>query len=597
MRALLTYKLPTMPRLRLALAQTNPIVGDLHGNSRQIIDAAHRAHAAGADLLAVGEMALSGYPIEDLASRPSFLAASREAVLHLAKKLQDAGLGDLAVVVGHPDGPFEPRLIGTSNAPTAIAQNCASVLQHGHVKARYAKHHLPNYSVFDEYRIFIPGDELLIMRIKGVDVALIICEDLWRDGGPVSRVLDSDAGLLLVINASPFERDKDEVRLPLVTRRATENKTTVAYVNIVGGQDDLVFDGDSVIVHGDGTILARAPQFVEHLLITDLDLPDASDHESEAVSELPESVSRVNLTDARQSGSIAETLLVDIAVLPDDREQLWNAIVLGTRDYVQKNGFRSVILGLSGGIDSAVCAAVAADAIGADKVYGVSMPSQYSSDGSRDDADDLADNIGLNYSVEPIANLVAPVETQLKLTGTAAENLQARMRASILMGKSNMDGHLVLTTGNKTELSVGYSTIYGDSAGGFAPIKDVPKLLVWELARWRNAHAATKGETPPIPVASIEKPPSAELRPDQTDQDTLPPYELLDAILDAYVTKALGRDDIVALGFDATIVDFVTKLVDRAEWKRRQGAIGPKISGMAFGRDRRLPITYKPSTA
>jgi NAD+ synthase (glutamine-hydrolysing) len=597
MRALLTYKLPTMPRLRLALAQTNPIVGDLHGNSRQIVDAARRAHAAGADLLAVGEMALSGYPIEDLASRPSFLAASREAVTHLAKELQDAGLGDLAVIVGHPDGPFEPRLIGTSNAPTAIAQNCASVLQHGHVKARYAKHHLPNYSVFDEYRIFIPGDELLVIRIKGVDVALIICEDLWRDGGPVSRVLDADAGLLLVINASPFERDKDEVRLPLVTRRATENKTTVAYVNIVGGQDDLVFDGDSVVVHGDGTILARAPQFVEHLLITDLDLPDASDHESAAVAELPESVSRVHLADARKAGSNAESLPTDIAVLPDDREQLWNAIVLGTRDYVQKNGFRSVILGLSGGIDSAVCAAVAADAIGADHVYGVSMPSQYSSDGSRDDADDLADNIGLNYSVEPIADLVLPVETQLALTGTAAENLQARMRAIILMGKSNMDGHLVLTTGNKTELSVGYSTIYGDSAGGFAPIKDVPKLLVWELARWRNAHAAANGETPPIPVASIEKPPSAELRPDQTDQDTLPPYELLDAILDAYVTKALGRDDIVALGFDAAIVDFVTKLVDRAEWKRRQGAIGPKISGMAFGRDRRLPITYKPSTA
>jgi len=570
-----------MPRLRLALAQTNPTVGDLLGNSAQILAAAKRAHAAGADLLAVGEMALSGYPIEDLASRPSFLASSRAAVLTLAKQLQDAGLGDLPVVVGHPDGPFEPRLLGTSNAPTAIAQNCASVLQHGHVKARYAKHHLPNYSVFDEYRIFIPGDELLVLRIKGADVALIICEDLWRDGGPVSRVLDSDAGLLLVINASPFERDKDEVRLPLVTRRATENKTTVAYVNIVGGQDDLVFDGDSVIVSGQGEILARAPQFAEHLLITDLDLPEAGE------PDVVDNVAHVTLADPAFA---QPDLTADVAELPDDRAQLWNALVLGTRDYVEKNGFRSVILGLSGGIDSAVCAAIAADAIGADRVYGVAMPSKYSSDGSVTDADDLAQRVGLHYSIEAIADLVDPVEQQLHLTGTAAENLQARIRAIILMGKSNMHGHLVLTTGNKTELSVGYSTIYGDSAGGFAPIKDVPKLLVWELAKWRN----TQPGTPPIPENSISKPPSAELRPDQTDQDTLPPYEVLDAILDAYVTRALGHDDIIALGFDATTVDFVTKLVDRSEWKRRQGAIGPKISGMAFGRDRRLPITYRP---
>jgi NAD+ synthase (glutamine-hydrolysing) len=577
-----------MPRLRLALAQTNPTVGDLHSNSRQILDAVRSAAAQGADLVAVGEMAISGYPIEDLASRPSFLAASRSAVALLAKQLQDAGLGDIPVIVGHPDGPFEPRLIGTSNAPTAIAQNCASVLQHGHIKARYAKHHLPNYSVFDEYRIFIPGDELLVLRLKGVDVAVIICEDLWRDGGPVSRVLDSDAGLLVVINASPFERDKDEVRLPLVTRRATENTTTVAYVNIVGGQDDLVFDGDSVIVDGTGTILARAPQFVEHLLIADLDLPDAGE------PDIVDNVAHVTLADPTRPHL---DLPIDVAELPDDREQLWNALVLGTRDYVVKNGFRSVILGLSGGIDSSVCAAIAADAIGAENVHGVSMPSRYSSEGSRTDADDLAENIGLQYSVEPIADLVQPIEDQLKLTGTAAENLQARIRGIILMGKSNMDGHLVLTTGNKTELAVGYSTIYGDSAGGFAPIKDVPKLLVWELARWRNEFALSRNETPPIPVNSIEKPPSAELRPDQTDQDTLPPYEVLDAILDAYITRALGRDDVVALGFDATIVDFVVKLVDRSEWKRRQGAIGPKISGMAFGRDRRLPITYKPSNA
>ena len=575
-----------MPRLRLALAQTNPVVGDLTGNSAQILAAAQAASAQGADILAVGEMALSGYPIEDLASRPSFLSASRRAVSALATSLLDAGLGDLVVIVGHPDGPFEPRLLGTSSAPTAIAQNCASVIHNGEIKARYAKHHLPNYSVFDEYRIFIPGDELLVVRIKGVDVALLVCEDLWRDGGPVARVLEADAGVLVVINASPFERDKDEVRLPLVTRRAVETDTIVAYVNIVGGQDDLVFDGDSVVVDGDGTILARAPQFDEHLLIVDVDAAPATD------VELPSLVSRISIDTASGPRSPVPT---DVAVLPDDRQQLWNALVLGTRDYVEKNGFPSVILGVSGGIDSAVCAAIAADAIGADRVWGVSMPSRYSSEHSVSDADVLAEAIGFHYSTEPIADLVLPVETQLALTGTAAENLQARIRGIILMGLSNMDGHLVLTTGNKTELSVGYSTIYGDSAGGFAPIKDVPKLLVWELARWRNEYARAQGETPPIPVNSIEKPPSAELRPDQTDQDTLPPYEILDALLDAYVTRALGRTDVVALGFDPEVVDFVTKLVDRSEWKRRQGAIGPKISGMAFGRDRRLPITYRPT--
>ena len=579
-----------MPRLRLALAQSNPVVGDLAGNADLIVDAVRRARGSGAQLVATGEMALTGYPIEDLAQQPSFLRAAHGAVAALAARLQDEGLGDIPVVVGHPDGPFEPRLLGTSNAPTAIAQNCASVLQHGRIQARYAKHHLPNYSVFDEYRIFIPGDELLVMRLGDVDVALIICEDLWREGGPVARVLESDAGVLLTINASPYERDKDEVRLPLVTRRAVQTNTVVAYVNIVGGQDDLVFDGDSVVVDGTGTILARAPQFVEHLLLVDVDAQSASD--ADDTGELPPNVRRIHL----DAPAAPETPLAsDTATLPDDREQIWNALVLGVRDYVEKNGFPSVVLGLSGGIDSAVCAAIAADAIGSDRVHAISMPSQWSSDHSRSDADDAAERMGIRYSVEPIADLVGPVESQLGLTGVAAENLQARIRAIILMGRSNMDGHLLLTTGNKTELAVGYSTIYGDSAGGFAPIKDVPKTLVWELARWRNEVAIQRGETAPIPENSISKPPSAELRPDQTDQDTLPPYELLDDILDAYVTRRLGRDDVIALGYDAAVVDFVTKLVDRAEWKRRQGAIGPKISGMAFGRDRRLPITDRPT--
>lgn len=575
-----------MPRLRLALAQSNPIVGDFAGNSDQIVAAAREAWEAGADLLLTGEMAISGYPIEDLAAQPSFLRAARAAVDALAVRLAAEGFGDLVVVVGHPDGPFEPRVLGTSSAPTAIAQNCASVIQGGVIRARYAKHHLPNYSVFDEYRVFIPGDELLVLRLKGVDVAVIVCEDLWRDGGPVGRVLDADAGLLLVLNASPYERDKDEVRLPLVTRRAVETDTIVAYVNIVGGQDDLVFDGDSVVVDGSGAILARAPQFREHLLLVDVDPAPAGSQD------VPVDVLRVEV-EAR--GDEVAPLEPDIAELPDDREQLWNALVLGLRDYVEKNGFPSVVLGVSGGIDSSICAALAADAIGPDRVYGISMPSRYSSEGSVDDAKDLADRIGFHYWVEPIGDIVAVIEKQLGLEGVPAENVQARVRGMLWMAESNRNGHLALTNGNKTEVSVGYSTIYGDTAGGFAPIKDVPKTLVWELARWRNEHARARGEVEPIPVASIEKPPSAELRPDQTDQDTLPPYPLLDAILELYVTQRFGREDIVAAGYDRTTVEFVAKLVDRAEWKRRQGAIGPKVSGMAFGRDRRLPITSRPA--
>jgi NAD+ synthase (glutamine-hydrolysing) len=580
-----------MPRLRLALAQSNPIVGDFAGNTEKIVAAARQAWDAGADLLLTGEMALSGYPIEDLAAQPSFLRAARATVDALPARLAAEGLGDLVVIVGHPDGPFEPRVLGTSNAPTAIAQNCATVIQGGEIRARYAKHHLPNYSVFDEYRIFIPGDELLVLRLAAdgmaaVDVAVIVCEDLWRDGGPVARVLEADAGLLLVLNASPYERDKDEVRLPLVTRRAVETDTIVAYVNIVGGQDDLVFDGDSVVVDGSGAILARAPQFREHLLLVDVDPAVAGD------LEVPVDVARVELA---LRGSVADPIEQDIAELPDDREQLWNALVLGLRDYVVKNGFPSVVLGVSGGIDSSVCATIAADAIGPENVYGISMPSRYSSEGSVDDAADLAERIGFHYWVEPIGDIVAVIEKQLGLTGVPAENVQARVRGMLWMAESNRNGHLALTNGNKTEVSVGYSTIYGDTAGGFAPIKDVPKTLVWELAKWRNEHAVARGETPPIPENSISKPPSAELRPDQTDQDTLPPYELLDDILERYVTQRLGREDIIALGFDRTTVEFVAKLVDRAEWKRRQGAIGPKVSGMAFGRDRRLPITSRPA--
>lgn len=575
-----------MPNLRLALAQTDPVVGAFQANTDDIVGYVRAAHEAGADLCAFGEMALSGYPIEDLAARPAFLAESRASLHRLAERLMEAGLGDIPVVIGFADGPFAPQLTGRTNAPTAIAQNCAGVLLNGELIGRYVKHHLPNYSVFDEYRVFIPGDDLLVLRVRGVDVAIAICEDIWRDGGPVGSVAEADAGLLLVVNASPFERDKDEVRLPLVARRAAETGTTVAYVNLVGGQDDLVFDGDSVIVDRHARVLARAPQFREHLLIADLELEACTPCAARAGVTLVE----VSADPGEEPRGVVEA---DIAVPPADLEQIWNALALGVRDYVLKNGFPSVILGLSGGIDSAVCAALAADAIGPDRVHGVSMPSRYSSDHSRSDADDLAERIGLRMRTEPIAELVLPFESQLGLDGLAAENLQARVRGVILMGLSNQEGHLVLTTGNKSELSVGYSTIYGDSVGGFAPLKDVPKGLVWELANWRNASARERGLTPPIPENSISKPPSAELRPDQEDQDTLPPYDVLDGILEAYVERRLGRDDVIAAGYDPETVDRITGLVDRAEWKRRQSAIGPKISEMAFGRDRRLPITNR----
>jgi NAD+ synthase (glutamine-hydrolysing) len=575
-----------MPVLRLALAQTNPRLGDFVANSDAIASDVARAYDAGADLVAFPEMALTGYPIEDLARRPDFLRRSREYIDALAQRLQDSGYGSLPVIVGFPSGPvIGPRSDGN---PHAIAHNSAAVLQDGRVIGIYHKRHLPNYSVFDEYRNFIAGTNTSVIHVGGIDVGLAICEDAWQDNGPFEDLAALNPGAVVVINGSPFERDKDDVRLPLIKRRALELNAPVAYVNLVGGQDDLVFDGDSFIVSRGGLLLSRAARFTTDLLITDLEV-------TEAHLEKRGNVAHLSLieTAQRQHNHVPLAHKPLNEPHPDSREQVWNALVLGLRDYVEKNGFPSVILGLSGGIDSAVCAAIAVDAIGADRVFGVSMPSQWSSDHSKSDADDLAERLGVHIRTEAIANLVEPVEQQLHLDGVAAENLQARMRGVILMGLSNSEGHLVLTTGNKTEIAVGYSTIYGDSVGGFAPLKDVPKMLVWDLARWRNDMATAQGHVSPIPENSIVKPPSAELRPGQVDQDSLPPYEMLDAILDAYITHHCSRNEVVALGFDAATVDRIVTLVDRAEWKRRQGAIGPKISEMAFGRDRRLPITSR----
>ena len=575
-----------MPVLRLALAQTNPRLGDFVANADAIANDVERAHAVGADLVAFPEMALTGYPIEDLARRPDFLRRSREHIDALAVRFKEAGFGSLPVIIGIPSGPAISH--GTGSNPHAIAHNSAAVLQDGRVIGIYHKRHLPNYSVFDEYRNFIPGTQTAVIHVGGVDVGLAICEDAWQDNGPFEDLAKLKPGLVVVINGSPFERDKDDIRVPLIQRRALELNAPVAYVNLVGGQDDLVFDGDSFVISRGGLIVSRANRFATDLLITDLEV-------SEAHLERRGSIPNLSLIETAERSRTHIPLNAPrvTATDTDSREDVWNALVLGLRDYVNKNGFPSVILGLSGGIDSAVCAAIAVDALGADRVFGVSMPSQWSSDHSRSDADDLAERLGISMRTEAIADLVAPVETQLSLDGVAAENLQARIRGVILMGLSNAEGHLVLTTGNKTEIAVGYSTIYGDSVGGFAPIKDVPKMLVWDLANWRNEMARASDLIEPIPENSIIKPPSAELRPGQVDQDTLPEYEILDAILDAYITRRLSRDEVIKLGFDGQTVDRVISLVDRSEWKRRQGAIGPKISEMAFGRDRRLPITSR----
>ncbi|MBO2459535.1 NAD+ synthase [Actinomadura violacea] len=589
-----------MAQLRIALAQVNPTVGDLDGNADLIVEWAARAAAAGAHLAAFPEMMLTGYPVEDLALRGSFVEASRLALERLAARLAGEGLGDLPVVTGHLNRP--PVGLVRAGQPSGLPLNAAAWLHRGEVLVRSAKHHLPNYGVFDEYRVFVRGDRLPVVRVHGVDVATAICEDLWQDGGPVSVAGEAGAGLLLVLNASPYERDKDDVRLDLCAARAREAGCALAYVNMVGGQDELVFDGDSIIVGADGSLLARAPQFVEHLLVADLALPAAGPAEPgrtpvDAHDGTTITVDRVELS-ARPVPAYPVAPQTVAGPL-DDLAEIYAALVLGTRDYVRKNGFRSVILGLSGGIDSALVATIASDALGPENVHAVLLPSRYSSEGSVTDAEELVKRQGINARIVPIAGMVDAFEDELDLHGLAAENLQARIRANVWMGLSNEHGHLVLTGGNKSELATGYSTLYGDSAGGFAPIKDVFKSTVWDLARWRDTQAGV--DLPflhpfaqePIPQAIIGKEPSAELRPGQRDIDSLPDYAVLDPLLADYVERDLGRDALVAAGHDPALADRVIRLVDLAEYKRRQYPPGPKITPKNFGRDRRLPITTR----
>ena len=553
-------------KLRVALAQVNPTVGDLAGNAALIKQSVATAAAQGAQIAIFPEMVLTGYPVEDLALRPSFQEASRLALAELATEIDP----NIVAIIGYLD-----QVVTGDGA--GKPQNKVAVIAFGEVKARYAKCHLPNYGVFDEYRNFAPGDQTLVVRINGVDVGVVICEDLWIEGGITAQLAARNPGLVIVPNGSPYERDKDDVRLSLVTERARQAGAPLVYVNMTGGQDDLVFDGDSIVVNAAGDVIARAPQFEDGIMLVDIDVATRT--------------STPDVTISEDEVLLGQTLVPGIADRLGDEEEIWNAIVVGLRDYVTKNGFTSVLIGLSGGIDSALVAALAVDAVGPDRVHGVAMPSKYSSEHSLADARQIAANTGLGFRVVEIQEMVDAFIKELSLTGLAEENLQARVRGTTLMGLSNQEGHLVLATGNKSELACGYSTLYGDAVGGYAPIKDIYKTDVWALSRWRNEVARERGEAEPIPVNSIEKEPSAELRPDQKDTDSLPDYLLLDRVLTAYVDDDQGSAALIAAGFDEALVRRVIAMVDEAEYKRRQYPPGPKVSKRAFGKDRRLPMT------
>ena len=553
-------------QIRIALAQINPTLGDLAANADLISKYASDAANAGAVVVVYPEMIVTGYPVEDLATRSSFRSASINSVNNIAKRVSDEGNGDLTLLVGY---------LGESEAREP--QNCVAVIHKGAIVATYIKHHLPNYGVFDEFRNFKPGNHSLVIRVVGVDIGIAICEDIWQEGGPVAELAKRNIGLFLVPNGSPFEANKNDLRLALVQRRAQQINAPLAYVNMTGGQDDLVFDGDTIVVDADGSLIARAPQFEDGLMVIDLDVKLASSDPDLIISEPP--ILKY------------KKLVAGAAPRLDELAQIWQALVVGLRDYVVKNNFPSVVLGISGGIDSAVVAAIAADAIGPERVHGIALPSKYSSDHSLSDAKALAMAIGLKYRIIEIEPMVQSFISNLGLAGLAEENVQARVRGTTLMGLSNQEGHLVLATGNKSELAVGYSTLYGDAVGGYAPIKDLYKTQVWDLARWRNQQAINVGQAAPIPVNSINKEPSAELRPGQKDTDSLPDYKVLDQILHIYIDQDGGRPSAISAGFDAGLVDRIVQMVDRAEYKRRQYPPGTKISGKAFGKDRRLPIT------
>ena len=541
-------------------------MGDLTGNATKVLDAAIKAKKAGAHIVVFPEMVITGYPIEDLALRPAISKAAKEEVEALAKNLAEKDCGDLLAIVGYLDREDKPL-------------NAVALLYGGKIVARYFKRHLPNYGVFDEFRNFAPGSGTLIVRYFGVDLAVAICEDIWRDDGPMAELALRKPGILLVPNGSPFERSKDDLRLELLKKRCQQVAAPIVYVNMVGGQDDLVFDGDSIVVGKNGEVVSRAKQFQEELMISEVTVALRSATPDFVISD------EIKAPVGEVKNEISERL--------SDDEEIWRALELGLKDYVFKNQLKSVVLGLSGGIDSALVATIAVDALGKSNVFGVLMPSKYSSDHSISDAKELAENLGISIRTIPIEPAVSSFKGMTELKGIAEENIQARVRGSLLMGISNQEGHLVLATGNKSELAVGYSTLYGDAVGGFAPIKDLFKVDGWELAKWRNQLARNRGEISPIPENSIRKEPSAELRPDQRDRDSLPEYGSLDQILEIYVDEGGDADSIIKRGFSSELVERVISLVDKAEYKRRQYPPGTKVSRIAFGKDRRLPMTSR----
>jgi NAD+ synthase (glutamine-hydrolysing) len=580
-----------MRKLRLALAQINATVGDFDANVARVRDTLAKAEALGAELVLFPELVLCGYPAEDLLLKSDFLEANRRALLSLAPAARR-----VTAVVGFADRGDD-------------VYNAAAILHDGRVAGVYHKHHLPNYAVFDEKRYFQSGREPLVLNLGGVQLGVTICEDMWYPDGPHVLQAQDGAEILLCLSASPFHRGKTRDRERMLATRAADNVAIVAFTNLVGGQDELVFDGGSVVFDERGELIARARAFDEDLVLCDLDaetvfrarLHDPRRRDGTTVkAELAGSYLPVRHLMLEKPGwpeRPAQPVEAELAPELSALDEVHQALVLGMRDYVEKNGFESVVLGLSGGVDSALTAALAVDAIGRENVNGVLMPSSVTSEQSRADAEDLAERLGIRVLTVPIEPVVDAYEAALgpAFSGRAAdvteENLQARARGNVLMALSNKFGWLVLTTGNKSELSVGYCTLYGDMAGGFAILKDVPKTLVYALSQHLNSQRRERGERPPIPESTLLRPPTAELRPGQRDQDVLPPYEILDEILLAYVEKDMGADELVAHGFDPALVSQVVRWVDGNEYKRRQAPPGIRISPRAFGRDRRLPIT------
>ncbi|MGB1802735.1 MAG: NAD+ synthase [Miltoncostaeaceae bacterium] len=565
--------------MRVACAQINTVVGDIDGNAERVLDAIRRGHDHGAAIVLTPELAITGYPPEDLLLRPSFADASRAALKDLARQVT-AGVAVVGFVEHDED-----------------VHNAAAVIADGEVQAVYRKRFLPNYGVFDEARYFRAGTEPIVLDIAGARVGVVICEDIWYSAPVAGDLAEARLDLVACISSSPFHLAKGAGRERMLQTRAYDSSAALAYCNQVGGQDDLVFDGRSAVIDPAGELIARSPVFEEDLLIADipLDLAAGRRLREPLLRRLPTNGDAAPMRIRTGALPTPSGEGSGIAPMPSPEGELWAALVTGVRDYVGKNGFPGVVIGLSGGIDSALTAAIAVDALGADRVRGVAMPSVFTSGQSTGDAQALADSLGIRMDIIPIAPVVDAFEAQLadvfegRPRDVAEENLQARVRGTLLMAISNKHGDMVLATGNKSEMSVGYSTIYGDMAGGFAPIRDVSKTWVYRLSSWRNQDAGREV----IPEATIVRPPTAELRPDQLDSDSLPDYGVLDPILEAYIERDLPPEALVERGFPADAVARVAALVDRAEYKRRQGPPGIKTTPRAFGRDRRMPITNR----